>query len=152
MIADLIGTMNKLEKTDKVVAYRRVLFPAPASRSKNISAKHSLEVQKTYVYHESTRVTPSLSILSMHCSRRTILQFHCVVRSKQSCDLSTGQGERASVELPIATGHLQHTVCLRNEMLGDDERFTRSTSLAVCFMTCFASFPSEWFKLNGTQA
>ena len=81
-----------------------------------------------------------------------MLQFHCVVLSEQSCDSSTGQGERASVELPIAAGHLQDTVGLSNEMLGDDERFTRSTSLAVCFMTCFASFPSERFKLNKSQA
>ena len=65
-----------------------------------------------------------------------MLQSHCVVLSKQSCDLSMDQGETTSVELPIAAGHLQDTVGLSNEMLGDDERFTRSTSLAVCFTTC----------------
>ena len=75
--------------------------------------------------------------------------------SKQSCDLSTGQGERASVELPIAAGHLQDTVGLGNEIneiSGDNERFARSTSLAVCLMTFFVSFPSEWFELNKPQA
>jgi hypothetical protein len=78
-------------------------------------------------------------------------QFHCVVPSKQSCDLLTGQGERASIELPIAAGHLQDTVGLSNEMLGDDKHFARSISLAVCFMTCFTSFPSERFKLINSQ-
>jgi hypothetical protein len=63
-----------------------------------------------------------------------------------------GQGERASVELPVGDGHLQDTIGLRNEKLGDNERFTRSTSLAACLMTCFASFPSERFKLNKSQA
>jgi hypothetical protein len=38
------------------------------------------------------------------------------------------------------------------ERLGDDERFARSTSLAVCLMTFFVSFPSEWFELNKPQA
>jgi hypothetical protein len=44
-----------------------------------------------------------------------MLQFHCVVLSERSCDSSTGQGERASVERPIAAGHLQDTVGLSNE-------------------------------------
>jgi hypothetical protein len=63
-----------------------------------------------------------------------------------------GQGGRASVERCIVAGHLQNTVSLSNEMLGDDERFTRSISLAVCFMSCFAPFPSKRFKLNNSQA
>ena len=70
--------------------------------------------------------------------------------SERSCDSSTGQGERAIVERPVAVGHLRYTVGLGNEMLGDDERFARSISLAVWFMTCFATFPSEGFKLMKT--
>ena len=30
MMADLIRPMNKLKQADKVITYRRVLFPAPA--------------------------------------------------------------------------------------------------------------------------
>jgi hypothetical protein len=77
-----------------------------------------------------------------------MLQFHCVLLSKQRCDLSTGQGEKASVELPIAAGHLQDTVGLSDKMLGDDERFTESTSPAACFITCSAFFPSKQFKIQ----
>ena len=36
--------------------------------------------------------------------------------------------------------------------LRDDERFTWSTSSAACIMICFASFPSERFKLIITRA
>jgi hypothetical protein len=39
-------------------------------------------------------------------------RFHYVVLSKQRCDSSTGQGERASVEHLFAAGHLQDTVSL----------------------------------------
>ena len=42
-------------------------------------------------------------------------RFHYVVLSKQRCDSSTGQGERASVGRPFAAGRLQDTVSLRNE-------------------------------------
>jgi hypothetical protein len=91
-------------------------------------------------------------MLLIHCSRRTTPQSRYVVLSERSCDSSTGQGERASVELPVGAGHLQDAIGLSNEMLSDDERFTRSTSLAVCFITCFASFPSEQFELNKSQA
>jgi hypothetical protein len=45
-----------------------------------------------------------------------MLQFHGVVISERSCDLLTGQVERASVERPIAAGHLQdNSVGLGNE-------------------------------------
>jgi hypothetical protein len=39
-----------------------------------------------------------------------MLRFHCVVLSEQSCDSSTGQGEKASAERPVAAGHLQDTI------------------------------------------
>jgi hypothetical protein len=39
-----------------------------------------------------------------------------VVLSERSSDSSMGQGERASVEPPIAVVHLQDTVGLGNEM------------------------------------
>ncbi len=39
-----------------------------------------------------------------------MLRFLYVVPSEQSSDLSTGQGERASVEPPIAVVHLQDVV------------------------------------------
>ena len=64
-------------------------------------------LQKTYVYRESTRRTQTLSILLMHCSRRTTPQFRCVVPSKQRCGSLMGRGGRASVEHPLAAGHLQ---------------------------------------------
>ena len=56
--------------------------------------------------------TPWLSILLIRCSRRTVLQFHCVVLSGQSCDSSMGQEERARVERRFAAGHLQDTIGL----------------------------------------
>ena len=40
---------------------------------------------------------------------------------------------------------------LAMKCLGDDERLTRYTLLAVCFMTCLASFPSGRFKFNKSQ-
>jgi hypothetical protein len=42
-------------------------------------------------------------------------QIHGVELSGRSCDLSTGQGEKASVEHRIAAGRLQRTVSLSNE-------------------------------------
>jgi hypothetical protein len=45
-----------------------------------------------------------------------MLQFLYVVLSEQGFDSSTGQGERASVEPPIAIVHLQDIVGLGNEM------------------------------------
>jgi hypothetical protein len=53
-----------------------------------------------------------------------MLQFQRVVLSEQSCDLSTGQGERASVEHRVAAGHLQDAVGLSSKMWGNNERFT----------------------------
>ena len=44
-----------------------------------------------------------------------MLLFLHVVLSKQICDLSTDQGETASVERHFAAGHLQDTVGLGNE-------------------------------------
>jgi hypothetical protein len=41
-----------------------------------------------------------------------MLRFHDVVPSKRSCGSSTDQEERASVEHPVAVGHLQDTVSL----------------------------------------
>ena len=52
-----------------------------------------------------------------------MLRFPCVAPSERSCDSWTGQGERASVELPIAAGHLQQAVGLSKEILEDNERF-----------------------------
>jgi hypothetical protein len=75
------------------------------------------EFEKTYVYHESIRAILSISIPLAYCSRRTILQSHCVGLSERSCGLSTGRGERASVEPLVVAGHLQDAVGLGNEML-----------------------------------
>ena len=52
-----------------------------------------------------------------------MLQFQCVVPSEQNCDLSTGQGERASFQHPVAVGHLKNTVGLGNKGEGDNKRF-----------------------------
>jgi hypothetical protein len=53
-----------------------------------------------------------------------MLRFLYVVLSERSFDSSTGQGERASVEPPIAVVHLQDLVGLSKEMLrGNNERF-----------------------------
>jgi hypothetical protein len=41
-------------------------------------------------------------------------RFHYVVLSKQRCDSSTGQGEKASVERPFVAGYLQDTLSLGN--------------------------------------
>jgi hypothetical protein len=85
----------------------------PLRDQEAISAKRVLAVRGTYVSHGSTRATPSLSILLIHCSRKTMLQFLYVVPPKRSCGLSTDQEERASVEHPVAVDHLQDTVSLR---------------------------------------
>ena len=53
-----------------------------------------------------------------------MLQFHCDVLSEPSCDSSTGQGERASVERRIGVDRLEDAVSLRNAVLDDYERFT----------------------------
>jgi hypothetical protein len=45
-----------------------------------------------------------------------MLQFLYVVLSERSFDSLTGQGERASVEPPIAVVHLQDIVELGNKM------------------------------------
>ena len=69
--------MNNFEQTHEVFTYRSVLFPAPALGSTIvISLRKSSMVRKTYVYHESTKRTPSLSILLSFYSRRTMPQFH----------------------------------------------------------------------------
>ena len=51
-----------------------------------------------------------------------MLQSHCIVLSEQSCDLSMGQGERASVERPVAAGHLHNTVGFENEKWGKQQQ------------------------------
>jgi hypothetical protein len=51
-------------------------------------------------------------------------RFLYAVLSERSFDSSTDQGERASVEPPIAVVHLQDIVGLGNETLkGNNERF-----------------------------
>ena len=80
-----------------------------------ISTKYSSSIWKTYVCHESTKTTQSLSILPTLCSRRTTLRTHYVALSKRSSDLSTGQAETTSVERSLGAGHLQDTLALRNE-------------------------------------
>jgi hypothetical protein len=49
-----------------------------------------------------------------------MLQFHRVELSERSCDSSTGQGERASIERYIAAGPLRDTVSLSNERWGNE--------------------------------
>jgi hypothetical protein len=66
----------------------------------------------------------------MYCSRKTTQQSqqsHCIVLSEQICDSSTGQGERAIVERPVATDHLQDTVGLSNEW-----REKTTTNVSFC--------------------
>jgi hypothetical protein len=52
-----------------------------------------------------------------------MLRFPCVEPSERSCDSSTGQGERASVERPVLAGHLQNAVGLGRKVAENDERF-----------------------------
>ena len=78
----------------------------PLRDQEGVNAKRALAVGGTYVSHGSTRVTPLISIPLTHCSRRTMLQFHYVALSKQSSGSSTDQGERASVEPPLAADRL----------------------------------------------
>jgi hypothetical protein len=52
-----------------------------------------------------------------------MLRFLYVVLSKRSTDLSTGQGETASVQRPVVAGHLQNTVGLSNER-GEEKQQT----------------------------
>ena len=64
-------------------------------------------IRKTYVYHERTRVTPSLSILLMNHSRNTMLRSPFGALSERSYDPSTGQAGTAGVERRIVAGHLR---------------------------------------------
>ena len=52
----------------------------------------------------------------MDYSQRTMLPSLHVVLSEQSYDSSTGREERASVERPVAAGHLRHAVGPSNEI------------------------------------
>jgi hypothetical protein len=97
-----------------------------------IDVRHSSVVRNTYVSRESTRVTPSPSIPLTRCSRRTMPRFPYVVLSKLSFDLSTDQGETASVECPFPAGHLQNTIGLGNER----EREKQQTFHLVHFVWC----------------
>jgi hypothetical protein len=107
MIADLIGAMNNLQKSSKVATNRSVLFPAPALISTSYWRTVLIGNSKTYVYHESTRATRSVSISLTYRSQRTKPQFLCVVPSERSCDLLMGQEGRASVERRGVAGRLQ---------------------------------------------
>ncbi len=126
---------------------------------------------KTYVFHESTVAIPSISILLMPCSRRTMMRFHYVVPSKRSCGSSTGQGGRANAEPPFAAGHLQDTIghgdevwrkvtnvssCLFHLTFGEEQLQTQSAWLTPvstrhipksCRILSIDAFPS-----NGTIA
>jgi len=57
-----------------------------------------------------------------------MLQFQRVVLSEQSCDLSTGQGERASIERYIAAGHLRDTV--QDTVSLSNERWVNETNVS----------------------
>ena len=118
--------MNDVERFNKFMTYRSVLFPAPAVRSTGYRRRVLVGSLKTYVFHESTRVTPSSSILLTRCSQRTMLRFLYVVFSKQSSDLSMDQGETASVEPPLAAGHLQNIISLniKKEGRGEEKQQT----------------------------
>ena len=109
-------------------------FPPPLEGQKVISDSR-WRSGNTYVYHESTRANPSLSILSMRYYRRTTLLSHYVVLSERSFDSSTGQGGRASTEHPFAAGHLQDPVGLSNESWEENnERF-------ILFVSC-----NSWWR------
>jgi hypothetical protein len=84
----------------------------PLRDQEAINAKRALAVGGTYVSHGSTRATPSLSILLIHYSRRTMLWFLHDVYNRRCCDSSTDQGERAIAERPVTIGYLQDTVGL----------------------------------------
>ena len=73
-----------------------------------------------------------MTTLLTRCFRRTMQQFLYVVLSEQNFDSLTGQGERASVELPIAAVHLNHIVGLDNEMWRENnQRFVLFISFNV---------------------
>jgi hypothetical protein len=74
-------------------------------------------------------MTLSLSIPSMNYSQKTMLQFRCVVLPERSCGSLTGQGEKASVERPVAAGRLQNTVSLSEEWGKYNKRFILFISL-----------------------
>ena len=145
------GPINDLERTNKVMTYKRVLFPAPAVRSTGYLCKALVGSSKTYAFRESTRMTRSPSILLTHCSRRTMLQFLYVVLSKRSSDSSTDQGETTSVERPFLADHLQKTEYCRSRqqdvgrgttnvsfcsfrlMLGEKRQCPKVSSCDACF-------------------
>ena len=125
--------MNDLERFIKIMTYRSVLFPAPAVRSTGYRRRALIGSLKTYAFHESTRVTPSPSILLTRCSRRTMLRFLYVVLSKRSSDLSTDLGETTSVEPPLAAGHLQNIISLNIKKGGREKRNNKRFILLISF-------------------
>ena len=104
-----MGSVNDLEQAHKIHHIQKRAFPRPGFNINKqlMQGTRSLGAQNTYVYHESTKMTLSLSILSIHCSQRTMRRFRRVVLSERSCDWLTGQGETASVERPAAADRLQ---------------------------------------------
>src|SRR5712671_2259903 len=77
-----------------------------------ISACIVAAIEETYVSHESRGVNLSFSILSIHRSQRTMLQFHYGELSRRCRGLLMDREERASVGRPFATGHLQSNLGL----------------------------------------
>src|SRR6266436_747092 len=109
--------MNDLDRQIKLLHTEAYFSPLQLKGQQGIRVTHSLLVQnKANVFHESTTAIPSISILLMHCSRRTMQRFLCVVLSERSSDSSMGQAERANVEPLIAVVHLQDIVGLGNKM------------------------------------
>jgi hypothetical protein len=62
-----------------------------------------------------------------------MLRFLYVVLSKRSSDLTTDQGETASVEPPLAAGHLQNIVGLDNERGEGKKRNDKRFILLISF-------------------
>ncbi|SRR6266849_3710359 len=145
----------------------------PLRDQEAINAKRASAVGGTYVSHGSTRATPSLSILLIHCFRRTMPRFLHVVRHNKCCDSSTDQEERSRLEHPATVGHLQDTVnlglsatkykgkttnalsCSSRLNFGEEQLRTQISTVDACFVrdtypNLAEYYPLTPFHLEGT--
>jgi hypothetical protein len=76
-MAELIDSMNFINRSSWETAYQRMLFPEPAAKQwKQLMAMNATMVREAYDYHGSTIKNRLSSILRILCLGQTMLQFH----------------------------------------------------------------------------
>ena len=127
-------------------ANQRTLLPEPAAKTRWCQSVFNRNGTRTYVCRESKEAIPLSSIPRRYFLERTRLQISCGEYDTQCYDSWTGRVGRAICERSPTTGFLQRSVRLTNSApmrLGSVERFTWTTSSAVCCKAAFAFCPSS---------